>query len=501
MQLSAFSLSLDKLGTMPVGNCLSLTTQQDVVNYQYDDANRLVMAGDVSVGWDNNGNMTSFGSRTYTYDHANRLTQVVSGTLTTEFTYNGVGDRVRKTVDGVTTHYVLDPAAGLTQVLQETTNGQTTSYLYGHDLLAQYDSGTWAYHVNDGLGSVRQLADPMGQVVQGYSFSPFGVPLGESGGDPYGYTGEQWDGEAEVLYLRARMYQPEMGRFISSDPWPGDMSSPQSLNRYSYVENDPINATDPSGLFRFANATHEYHQRIEDAWYLQARTFRHVEFPILGAGVGGRAWRADMITSAGAVFELEPHYNQAAGLREVRDKLRALRLARGQYTTGAVDWNTLQWHFGTKPEFGSIVRVKLNPYYDLVADWIADGLVVYWAEPRRRLPVYVPIPEQDQVGKRLRKRRGWHPLNPQLAPQPAYTIQVVETCGKIIVYTGGAVIVLTLVEDILSGGVGVIDDAITVPGGLLLISWGNQIAAWAQQWSTPAMEYIQMAPAMAPAIP
>jgi hypothetical protein len=64
-----------------------LTSHEGVVNYQYDDANRLVMVGDVLVGWDNNGNMTSFGSQTYTYDHANRLTQVVSGTLTTEFTY------------------------------------------------------------------------------------------------------------------------------------------------------------------------------------------------------------------------------------------------------------------------------------------------------------------------------------------------------------------------------------------------------------------------------
>jgi hypothetical protein len=57
------------------------------------------------------------------------------------------------------------------------------------DLLAQYDSGTWAYHLNDGLGSVRGLTDPTGQVVQGYSFSPYGVPLGESGGEPYGFTG------------------------------------------------------------------------------------------------------------------------------------------------------------------------------------------------------------------------------------------------------------------------------------------------------------------------
>jgi RHS repeat-associated protein len=181
--------------------------------------------------------------RTYTYDHANRLTQVVSGTLTTGFTYpstgsgqaTGAGDRVAKTVDGVTTAYVLDPAAGLTQVLQETTGGQTTSYLYGHDLLAQYDSGTWAYHVNDGLGSVRGLADAMGQVVQSYTFSPFGVPLGESGGEPYGFTGEQWDASAGLAYLRARYYQPGVGRFISKDPFPGYAHIPQSLNRWVHV--------------------------------------------------------------------------------------------------------------------------------------------------------------------------------------------------------------------------------------------------------------------------
>jgi RHS repeat-associated protein len=143
---------------------------------------------------------------------------------------------VAKTVDGVTTAYVLDPAAGLTQVLQETTDGQTTSYLYGHDLLAQYDSGTWAYHVNDGLGSVRGLADPTGQVVQDHSFSPFGVPLGESGGEPYGFTGEQWDASTGLVFLRARYYQPGAGRFINKDPFAGYAHIPQSLNRWVHVQ-------------------------------------------------------------------------------------------------------------------------------------------------------------------------------------------------------------------------------------------------------------------------
>jgi len=94
-----------------------LTTHQGVVNYQYDAANRLTSVNGQAYTWDDNGNLLSDGLRSYSYDHANRLTQVVSGTLTTQFTYNGAGDRVAKTVDGVTADYVLDPAAGLTQVL------------------------------------------------------------------------------------------------------------------------------------------------------------------------------------------------------------------------------------------------------------------------------------------------------------------------------------------------------------------------------------------------
>jgi RHS repeat-associated protein len=157
--------------------------------------------------------------------------------------------------------------------LQETTAGQTTSYLYGHDLLAQYGSGTWAYHVNDGLGSVRQLADPAGQVVASYSFSPFGVPLGESGGEPYGFTGEQWDASAGLVFLRARYMSPEIGRFISKDPWPGNMRRPQTLNGYLYVGNNPVHLVDPSGrqdiIERLKELLKELQEDIQEWWMLR----------------------------------------------------------------------------------------------------------------------------------------------------------------------------------------------------------------------------------------
>ena len=226
----------------PVGNRLSLTTSNGSTSYEYDAANRLTSVNGVVYTWDNNGNLLSDGLRSYAYDHANRLVQVVSGTLTTQFMYNGAGDRVAKTVDGVTTDYVLDPAAGLTQVLVESTGGQQTAYLYGMDLLAQYDSGMWAYHVNDGLGSVRGLANPAGEVVASETYDPFGNVIATSGevGSNYGYTGEQEDVSTGLVYLRARYYQPATGRFLSKDPFPGFATRPQTFNAYPYTTNNPM---------------------------------------------------------------------------------------------------------------------------------------------------------------------------------------------------------------------------------------------------------------------
>jgi RHS repeat-associated protein len=83
-----------------------------------------------------------------------------------------------------------------------------------------------------------------------YAYDPFGVPV--VGGDvynPYQYTGEAWDAEVELLYLRARYYQPEVGRFVTKDPWAGDKWRPRTLNPYPYVTNNPVDAADPSGLW------------------------------------------------------------------------------------------------------------------------------------------------------------------------------------------------------------------------------------------------------------
>ncbi len=73
-----------------------------------------------------------------------------------------------------------------------------------------------------------------------YRFDPFGAPLGTSGGGPYGYAGEQWDAATSLIYLRARWYDPALGRFLTRDPFPGLAALPSTQHPYVYVGNTPL---------------------------------------------------------------------------------------------------------------------------------------------------------------------------------------------------------------------------------------------------------------------
>jgi RHS repeat-associated protein len=130
------------------------------------------------------------------------------------------------------------------------TSGATTHYLQVQgQILAQYDSGTWAYVAPDALGSVRQVLDPAGSVTLAQSYDPFGNVLEVAGSaeSGFGYTGEQVDASTGLVYLRARYYSSYLNRFVSQDMWPGDLLRPQTLNGFSYVLNNASNYTDSTG--------------------------------------------------------------------------------------------------------------------------------------------------------------------------------------------------------------------------------------------------------------
>jgi RHS repeat-associated protein len=227
-----------------VGNRLTQTANGNRTTYTYDNANRLTSVNGQAYAWDNNGNLTSDGLLAYSYDQANRLKQVTQGANTYTFAYNGVGDRLSQTVGVTTTRYVLDPAAGLTQVLADGTN----TYLYGYGRLAQYQTAM-QYFGADGLGSVRQLYDATGQVLANNRYDPYGSVMSQYGEatSVFGFTGEAFDAATGLEYLRARYYSSVQGRFATRDVWAGDPTSPMSYNAWSYVYGNPVNSLDPSG--------------------------------------------------------------------------------------------------------------------------------------------------------------------------------------------------------------------------------------------------------------
>jgi RHS repeat-associated protein len=110
----------------------------------------------------------------------------------------------------------------------------------------------WAYHLPDALGSVRQVADPAAIVALARAYEPFGSRMLTAGpaASPYGFGGE-WRDATELMYLRARYYDPRVGRFVTADPFSGLPGMPWTLHPYAYAHNNPILLVDPSGEFVF----------------------------------------------------------------------------------------------------------------------------------------------------------------------------------------------------------------------------------------------------------
>jgi YD repeat-containing protein len=169
----AFTYTYDAVGNMLTRNaCLTAGCTPTTTNYVYDAANRLSSVDSVAYTWDANGNLLSDGARTYTYDAVNRLTALVTGGITTTYTYNGQNDRVAQQIGaGALTRYTLDLAALHTQVLADGTN----RYLYGLGRIGEQQPGGMAYHLADHLGSVRQLVNASGAVTLARSYDPFGL--------------------------------------------------------------------------------------------------------------------------------------------------------------------------------------------------------------------------------------------------------------------------------------------------------------------------------------
>lgn len=227
--------------------------------FTYDVNDRLLSDGTATYTYDANGNLTTQTAGTvvaqYSYDSENRLTRFVDATGTTQFTYDADGNYVKSTSSGSTTQFLVDTEnnTGLSQILEEKDGTGTLQarYTYGTERLAMVRGGVSTFYHHDAHGSVRSLTDSTGAVTDIYQYDGYGRIMSAIGStiNPYRYSGERLDTGLGLYHLRARHYNPQLGRFMSRDPLGGRPRVPVSLHRYLYANADPVNNTDPTGLF------------------------------------------------------------------------------------------------------------------------------------------------------------------------------------------------------------------------------------------------------------
>ncbi len=297
----------------------------------------------------------------FSYDFENRILSVTSASSVVKILYDGDGNRIAKTVtDGFgsrTTAYLVDDRnpSGYAQVLAELgtwnlepgTGALSRVYTYGLDLINEdqiHSSVTgdyWAvsFYGYDGHGNVRLLTDEGGNITDTYDYDAFGTLIEQKVWDPafmslvpvspdnqelitdnhYLYTGEQFDPDLGLYFLRARYMETDRGRFWTMDTFEGLSGQPLSLHKYLYVNADPLNGVDPSGQIDARLVTVMVAVAIVGMWQLSLRAWDVVH--------GGY----DPITGD---EELENHFNSYADPALVSTLLSQ---AMASYNTGGQD--------------------------------------------------------------------------------------------------------------------------------------------------------------------
>jgi RHS repeat-associated protein len=235
------TFSYDRYGNMA---CVTNgQTNGPCPNWTFSTNNRITTSG---YTYDAAGNLTSDGTHTYQWDAEGHLTSVG----TSSFTYNAYGWRVSNSSGSVS--YLLDPSG---QFLGgRWTNGGNSAVFLGSRMLAEYMSNGVDFDHPNVLGSDTQMTDYRGSGGQGILYYPWGqVWSNPSGLYPNTFyqrfaSLQLYDTSTDGYVPPFRYYIPEQGRWLTPDPLAGDVTDPQSLNRYAYVGNNPTSFIDPSGL-------------------------------------------------------------------------------------------------------------------------------------------------------------------------------------------------------------------------------------------------------------
>jgi RHS repeat-associated protein len=294
-----YSYNYDRFGNRRNQNFIAGSSGYQVLLTIDPLTNRI---SDPGNSYDANGNMLNDTVHGYSFDAENELKSVDSSVAA--YTYDDGGLRVKSVVSGIPRVYIYSG----TTLLAEYVNGNATpsvEYIYsGSGLIAKVASTVVTYVHPDHL-STRTETDSAASVARTYGHHPFGETWYETGTpSKWKFTSYENDTESGLNYALARFHSPTFGRFLSPDPIGGSIGSPQSLNGYPYVQNDPINATDPLGL-------------LMDPACAQ----------VGGCGGGGSDFSSDVwndflresqnnwLSEGGQLGDLEPRYQRGPGAR------------------------------------------------------------------------------------------------------------------------------------------------------------------------------------------
>jgi RHS repeat-associated protein len=227
-----------------------------------------------SYGYDEKGNMETGKGRTITYSHFDKATKIEKGSDYTDFHYDSSRNRYKR-IDKVgsttkETHYVgnieIIYTAGVSQV-------QTRRYIPG-GVINQYGDSTPSinFEHKDHIGSANTITDGNGNIVSKTAFDAWGkryvIPYSQWSTmarskaatqvfalndlidvSRRGFTGHEHVENMDIVHMNGRIYDPTLGRFLQADPFIQAPLNSQNYNRYSYVLNNPMSMTDPSGYF------------------------------------------------------------------------------------------------------------------------------------------------------------------------------------------------------------------------------------------------------------
>lgn len=231
-----------------------------------------------TFAYDSNGNLTSGAGRTLTYMSFNMPLTITGSTATYTYTYSSEHERVKLVTQlqtGTQTSIYLHPGGGGSLFYEKEIKPDTTvenkHYVQAGAILvgvyvtkSSYASGDgpqMRYYHRDNIGSINAISNEAGAIIERLAYEPFGKRRFPNGtADPgntifgittdRGFTGHEHLDELQLIHMNGRIYDPLLGRFLTPDPNIPDASNLQAFNRYSYVLNNPLLYTDPTG-YRF----------------------------------------------------------------------------------------------------------------------------------------------------------------------------------------------------------------------------------------------------------